>query len=251
MTERRLTRMIRNHPRLRELTELELRAQRLDLQLMSIWFSVGSALFMAGATMSIVGRGPADATFAIGAVCFTTAAFIQWRSAVSHLPRWRAANPGKHRAWANPDWLSAVVQFVGTLEFNVMTIRGLSIAVTNTSAYNHGVWRPDVLGSALFLISSLIALHPINGALRHALVRGRSKAIVYLNLAGSVFFGVSAVGALGMGGGVRNTAINNVGTLVGGACFLAASLLLWPSGSTGSAPPTAAAADDHSASPAA
>ncbi|TXH43845.1 MAG: hypothetical protein E6Q90_05350 [Actinobacteria bacterium] len=104
----------------------------------------------------------------------------------------------------------------------------MSIAVTDTSAYDHGVWRPDVVGSALFLISSLIALHPINGALRHALVRGRSKAIVYLNLAGSVFFGISAVGALGMGGGVKNNALNNVGTLLGGACFLVASVLLWP-----------------------
>ena len=210
------------------LTQLEARAQRIDLQLISIWFSIGSALFMAGAAMSILGRGPADATFAIGAVCFTTAAFIQWRAAVSHLPRWRAAHPGKRRAWANPDWLAAVVQLVGTLEFNVMTIRGMSIAVTDTSAYDHGVWRPDVVGSALFLISSLIALHPINGALRHALVRGRSKAIVYLNLAGSVFFGISAVGALGMGGGVKNNALNNVGTLLGGACFLVASVLLWP-----------------------
>ncbi|MFI0433297.1 MAG: hypothetical protein ACH36H_09150 [Candidatus Nanopelagicales bacterium] len=211
---------------------------------MSAWFSAGSALFMAGAIMSMIGRGPADATFAIGAVFFTTAAFIQWRAAVSHLPRWRASHPSKHRAWSSPDWLAAVVQLVGTLEFNVMTIRGMSIAVTNTQAYDHGVWRPDVLGSALFLISSLIALHPMNRGLRHALVRGRSAAIVSLNLAGSAFFGISAIAALGMGGGVANNALNNLGTLLGGACFLVASAMLWP-------PPKAGAVAGQPDSPAA
>lgn len=195
---------------------------------MSGWFSVGSALFMAGAAMSVVGKGPADLTFAIGAVFFTSAAFVQWRAAVHHLPAWRRTHPGRPRAWSSPDWLSAVVQLVGTLEFNVMTIRGMSISVTDTGAYNHGVWRPDVVGSALFLISSLIALHPINRRLRHQLIRGRSAAIVYLNLAGSVFFGVSALGALALGGDVVNNAANNIGTFVGGACFLVASLLLWP-----------------------
>ena len=145
---------------------------------MSIWFSIGSALFMAGAAMSILGQR-------------SRRRHLRHRSGVLHdgrlhpvagggePPAALAGGPsGKRRAWANPDWLAAVVQLVGTLEFNVATIRGMSIAVTDTSAYDHGVWRPDVVGSALFLISSLIALHPINGALRHALVRGRSKAIV-------------------------------------------------------------------------
>ena len=153
---------------------------------MAAGFGVGSALFAAGAMLSVM---QADAVFtsvvyALGAVCFTTAAGVQWRSAADHHPPSRLKDP---------DWMSAAIQFVGTLYFNVMTIRALILSIDATSVSYDAVWQPDVVGSLLFLISSWVAWHPIAREHRHHLLHGRSLLICWANMLGSVFFGISAV----------------------------------------------------------
>lgn len=193
-----------------------------QLNAMAVGFGVGSALFAAGAMLSVM---QADAVFtsvvyALGAVCFTTAAGVQWRSAADHHPPSRLKDP---------DWMSAAIQFVGTLYFNVMTIRALILSIDATSVSYDAVWEPDVVGSLLFLISSWVAWHPIAREHRHHLLHGRSLLICWANMLGSVFFGISAVGAKMLPDGtLRNDGWNNWGTFLGAVGFFVAAMALRP-----------------------
>ena len=193
-----------------------------QLNAMAVGFGVGSALFAAGAMLSVM---QADVVFtsvvyALGAVCFTTAAGVQWRSAADHHPPSRLKDP---------DWMSAAIQFVGTLYFNVMTIRALILSIDATSVSYDAVWQPDVVGSLLFLISSWVAWHPIAREHRHHLLHGRSLLICWANMLGSVFFGISAVGAKMLPDGtLRNDGWNNWGTFLGAVGFFVAAMALRP-----------------------
>jgi hypothetical protein len=82
----------------------------------------------------------------------------------------------------------------------------------------------------LFLVSSAIAMRPEVRRFRHSHVRERSWAIAALNLVGSVFFGLSAVGAFPepTGSGVADLMWANAGTLLGALCFLVGALLVLP-----------------------
>ena len=66
--------------------------------------------------------------------------------------RWRPLSWEPRRI----DWLAALVQFVGTLFFNVTTFTGMKhgFSVHQTNAR---VWAPDAFGSIAFLISSELA----------------------------------------------------------------------------------------------
>ena len=84
------------------------------------------------------------------------------------------------------------------------------------------VWLPDAVGSVLFLVSSWLAAR----ALRHERVLARREARI--NLLGSVFFGLSAIGAFVIPDldEVLNAALATSGTLLGAVCFLVAALQL-------------------------
>ena len=70
------------------------------------------------------------------------------------------------------------------------------IEASGTAAVsNQVIWRPDAVGSVLFLVSSAIALMPDVRRHRHGHARDRSWSISTLNMVGSIFFGISAVGA--------------------------------------------------------
>lgn len=189
---------------------------------MALGFGTGSVLFGLGAIMAVAEANDVaiGIVFALGAVLFTTAAAVQWRAAADK------PMPSRLR---DPDWMSAVIQFVGTLFFNVMTIRALWQAIDASSADYDRVWHPDVIGSLLFLISSWIAWHPIARQHRHHLLHGRSRLICWANMLGSVFFGLSAVGAKMLPDGTfQNLRWDNLGTLLGAVGFLIAAAALRP-----------------------
>lgn len=191
---------------------------------MSWGFGVGSVLFAVGALLSAFGPSPltANVSYAVGAVCFTSAAAVQWRQAADH--------PNSPR-WKDPDWMSAVIQFAGTLEFNVMTLRAVAQTVDPATTDYALVWRPDVVGSAAFLISSWIAWHPIARRQRHELLSGRSGLICWANMLGSIFFAVSAWGSMLLPDGQLESMFwNNTGTFVGALGFLTAAVALRPRG---------------------
>jgi hypothetical protein len=204
----------------------------------AVGFMVGSALFAVGVPLSLgTSLSPAVAgwTFFAGSVFFTAAAFLQFLTSREGLEPPEGA---EHRsAWlaavARPrtlDWTASAVQLLGTLAFNVTTLRAALDAAGTGGASPELVWRPDAFGSVLFLVSSGLAFAPEIRWRRHRHARDRSWAIAALNLTGSVFFGASAIGAYPLPGTdmLLSTAWSNGGTLAGAICFFAGAALLVP-----------------------
>ncbi|MGY4642665.1 hypothetical protein [Cellulomonas sp. URHB0016] len=200
-------------------------------------FAIGSVCFALGSVPLYFDAVPARAvgwTFFVGSLFFTSAAYLQYDEAV-HAPAdvatvqrrpWRVRtllhwHPRRIDAWA------AAVQLVGTVFFNISTF----VATQTDLAVDQArrlVWAPDVLGSICFLVASWLAYTEVN---RGALPRpDRSVGwwVAAVNLAGSVLFGVAAVGAryLRSTGELADVALVNVGTFLGAVGFLVGAALL-------------------------
>ena len=97
------------------------------------------------------------------------------------------------------------------------------------STHHHPVWRPDALGSICFLVSSWLAwAEECHGAFAWRPSR-IPWWITFLNLVGSVAFGVSAIASyVEPNGQLVSLALTNLGTFVGAICFLVGAVLLLP-----------------------
>ena len=197
-----------------------------------VLFAVGSFLFGLGtvpAYANAAGARPDAVTYFIGSLFFTSAGFLQYREAVDAAPS-RPDTPRRKVFVFLPgqiDWLATGIQLVGTLEFNVSTFAAIW-AATGTALARHHVWRPDVFGSACFLVASALAwFEACHG---WAAWRPRSLAwwITGINLAGSVAFGFSAVASYVVPGTTQllSLAVTNLGTFVGAVCFFVGAVLL-------------------------
>ena len=196
-------------------------------------FVLGSTCFAVGVPMSLsTSWSPmvGASIFFVGSIFFTSASTIQMRLG------WRAGEDGPSltRRGAllsrHPAWTSAWIQWIGTLFFNVTTLAGLLAVAGDAAVSNQVIWRPDAVGSILFLVSSAIALAPDVRRHRHGHVRDRSWAISALNMVGSVFFGISAVGAYVVPSTeeLLNSGWSNGGTFLGAVCFLVGAWLVVP-----------------------
>ncbi len=203
----------------------------------AVLFAVGSTCFAVAAVPRLaaaVGTRTDNLVYFVGSIFFTTAGLLLYAQVVG------ADGPGP--AGAGPrlrslfvwqprriDWLAAVVQSAGTLFFNISTGHALVVTYTSTTAANQGVWRPDAFGSVCFLVSSYLSFAEVcHGAARWQ-PRSLSWWITVGNLVGSVAFGVSAVASKVLStGALRSATWTSLGTLVGGLCFLGASILLLP-----------------------
>ncbi len=203
-------------------------------------FAVGSACFVLGSVSAYADAvGPsADAiTYFIGSLFFTTASGAQLVQAqtpgatdvdvaTQHIPirlSWFASRSD------NLFWWAAAVQFPGTLFFNVTTLVATADALTPHQAQAH-VWRPDFLGSVLFLVSSAIAMVAVRRDHMPHRLRTWGWWIAGVNLLGSVAFMVSAVAARLVAGTTQmaNPGLADAGTLIGAVCFLVGALLMLP-----------------------
>ena len=178
-----------------------------DARRIGILFMVGSACF---AVASLPGASDLSdrvvaVTYFVGSIFFTTAAFEQLRTA---------------RGQGN-EVAAALVQFAGTLFFNVTTFAGM-IERLDAHQADLLVWSPDALGSVCFLGSSVLAEIAVWGPL----VPARRSAS--LNLVGSVAFGISAVAAYVIPNTdeLLNAALATSMTLVGALCFFWAARVL-------------------------
>ena len=175
-------------------------------------FAVGSACFFIGpfpGFVQLVGPGADGVVFFAGSIFFTLAAGLELREATLRRGgRWGS----------DPSWWSAAIQFLGTLLFNLSTFTAMQDGLT-TKQENRLVWAPDVFGSAAFLISGALAYRVATGP--------RSMAAV--NLAGCVFFGISAVASFVVpsSGSILALAAANWTTALGAACFFAGALMLF------------------------
>jgi hypothetical protein len=186
-------------------------------------FIIGSSCFMVGAVPNYAewaGAVGVGWTFFIGSIFFTLAAFIQLSLSGRHLPR-----AGTNRA-DRSDWAAAAVQFAGTLFFNWSTLLALLAAIADPTRMGVG-WRPDAFGSIAFLVSSGLAMMATKERGMLWDTDARTWHGTWLNMLGTVFFGLSAIGAYVLPD--TETFVNllwaNLGTLLGAVCFLVAALL--------------------------
>jgi hypothetical protein len=200
----------------------------------AVLFAVGSALFVLGAVPwypAAVGVHWDTATFFVGSLFFTSAAFLTYREVVGAASA--AQNPSRRRVFVfqprRVDWCASAVQLVGTLYFNISTAVAMlvNLAVQTADRY---VWRPDAIGSICFLVASGLAWFEVC----HGWIAWRPRTwswwITLVNLLGSIAFGVSAVASyvIPATGELRNAERANLGTLVGAVFFLIGALLLLP-----------------------
>jgi hypothetical protein len=203
-------------------------------------FAIGSICFAVGALPGYVGwvGSEADAvTFFVGSIFFTTAAYLQYLQTLNAPRALRRGTTGpgdgRLRFWtwepARIDWSASTVQLVGTVFFNVTTLAAIDTTLDATQAHRL-VWVPDMVGSICFLVASGLAWFEVSHGWWSWDVGSIAWKIAALNLTGSIAFGVSAVASkiVPTTGEPRNILLVNLGTAVGGLCFLAGALLLFP-----------------------
>jgi hypothetical protein len=186
---------------------------------MALAFAIGSLCFLVGpfpGYLALVGPTADAVTFFLGSVFFTVGGALQ---------TWLAAPERRQPGAGRAAWATAVVQFAGTLFFNVTTFQALHTAITAPD-YDRLVWRPDAFGSVCFLVSGVIAYRASarRGWWPRRGERGWWQPAV--NLLGCVFFGVSAVAGyvVPAEGSVLDLAAANWNTAAGAACFLACAV---------------------------
>lgn len=187
-------------------------------------FAIGSVCFALGSlprSFNTVGAAAAATTFFVGSLVFTSAGYLQYYLSIN-----AGAEPRRLMAFERltPDVLASGVQLVGTLFFNISTFAALADNLS-VQHENRLIWAPDVFGSIAFLISSAIAFR-IAPRTTHG--RGRIWWEGAVNLAGSVAFGLSALGAIVLPttGEPLNLALVNGGTFIGAVGFFIGALLV-------------------------
>jgi hypothetical protein len=186
-------------------------------------FAVGSLCFAVGAVpfyAEWAGPVMVGITFFAGSIFFTAAAFIQLSLSGRRPPRKETNRADR------ADWWAALIQFIGTLFFNVSTGAALIAAIADPTRLGAG-WRPDAFGSVAFLVSSALAVVATKDRGKLWDRDARTWHGTWLNLLGSIAFGVSAVGAYVSPetGTLVSMFWANLGTFLGAICFFVAALL--------------------------
>lgn len=187
-------------------------------------FMIGSSLFALGTAPGFAAMAGATTT---NALCFVGSWFFTSAAAIQVL---QSRTPAS-RSWADPsaraDFLSAAIQFVGTLLFNVSTAAALLAHRIPTQ--RRFVWAPDAQGSVAFLVSATLAIVAVSITVGVAELKSPDWRAAWVNMAGSIAFGASAVGAFVRRSGVTEDALlANMGTFFGALCFLTAAVLILP-----------------------
>ena len=204
-------------------------------------FMIGAGCFALGAIPWYAsGVGPtADAlTFFVGSLFFTTASFRQLLQAQSPGMAPEEAGEDDRRprplvmlAWLPGDrgWSSAASQFPGTLAFNVSTLFAVNASLTMQQAHRL-VWRPDVVGSVLFLASSAFGVVAARSAGSAPGAGPLPRRVAWTNMLGSIFFMASAIAStvVPWTGLVLDDRWLALGTFLGAVCFFIAAWLLLP-----------------------
>jgi hypothetical protein len=203
-------------------------------------FMVGSACFVLGSVPAYANAtgGTVDGvTYFVGSIFFTAASFaqlVQVQTPAMTEPDHIQQDTRARIVFWNPlphdrNWLAAATQFPGTLYFNVSTFAAL---VHNATAQQEDrrVWRPDFLGSTLFLVSSLFAILALRAQAVAFSRRSLPWRIAWLNMVGSILFMASALASyvLPSSDEVVNTRVSVAGTLLGAVCFLVGASLMFP-----------------------
>jgi hypothetical protein len=170
-------------------------------------FAIGSLCFFIGpfpGFVELVGARADAWVFFVGSLFFTAAAGLE----LAHATRDRRRDA---------TWWSAAIQSAGTLFFNFSTF---DVLLSDLSAQQQDrlIWAPDAFGSACFLVSGVIGYR----------VSARPRTMAAVNLAGCVFFGISAVASYVVPdtGSILDLAAANWNTTLGALCFFIGALML-------------------------
>lgn len=203
-------------------------------------FALGALLFVAGSLLSLppashwpAGAAAANMVFFLGSVPFTFAAYLQLFQAANARPfsvdpDAAPRAPIRLIGWHvhNAGWLSSFSQFTGTLAFNMNTWDAMHTA-SAWLAQDQWVWAPDMIGSALFLISGYLAFLEISRGYWSWRPRDIAWQIVAINLIGCVAFMTAAV--LSFTPRRPEAAwiidLGNIHLLIGSACFFIGAVL--------------------------
>jgi hypothetical protein len=210
----------------------------------AVLFAIGSAFFTVGGVAATwPGSVPAplgeasvlNRIFVVGAVFFTSAAWLQWLEAlngdVAH-----ALDNGASRRWRwfgwrprNLGYLASAVQLVGTVMFNFNTIDA-TFAGLSWEAEDLAVWTPNMVGCVCFLVASYLAYVEVSQGVASFEPRSISWWVTVVNLLGSVAFQISALYSF-VGPGLAapgSLFFASFYTAAGGLFFLTGSYLMIP-----------------------
>jgi hypothetical protein len=209
----------------------------------AVLFAIGSALFTLGGVGATwpqaVPASLRDASilnwiFVVGAIFFTSAAWLQWLEAVNgdvaealgnarHRWRWFGWHP------RNLGYLASAVQLVGTVMFNFNTVDAMFTGLSWESE-DILVWTPNMVGCVCFLVASYLAYAEVSQGVASFAPRSLSWWVAVANLLGSVAFQISALCSFAGPAGAAPGALFWAGfyTAAGGLCFLVGSYLMIP-----------------------
>jgi hypothetical protein len=180
-------------------------------KLIGILFAIGSVCFFIGpfpGYVELVGAEADAITFFVGSLFFTAAATLQ-----------ALESEGRDR-------LPSLIQFAGTIFFNVNTFRAMDDSFGN-SQVDRLIWTPEMAGSICFLVSGWMAYRTMRAA-THVARRGLEWRIAAVNLLGCVFFMISTIAAyvVPKTGDVLDLAAANWTTGLGALCFFIGAVWL-------------------------
>ncbi len=182
----------------------------------AVLFMVGSFLFALGSLplyAQVADPHLVATTFFVGSLWFTSAALCQLVQTVGS---------------SGLLVLACVVQAAGTVLFNISTFEALQ-ADLSVPQENRLVWAPDAFGSIAFLLASHLAWMAVCAGWWAWRTGSDEWWVAALNYLGSIFFGLSAVGALTLpDGDLVSVTLVNTGTFLGAVCFLLGAYLLRP-----------------------
>ena len=188
------------------------RASRGPTWWIGVLFAIGSLCFLVGpfpGFVDLVGSAADGTVFFVGSLFFTTAALLQFLESEGRRDR-----------------VVTVIQLVGTVFFNINTFRALQDSY-DSEDINRLIWTPDVIGSACFLISGVLAYL----AVRHIREQSRREwRVAVINLVGCVLFAISAIASyvVPSTGDALDLAAANWATSLGALCFLIGAVMILP-----------------------
>ncbi len=129
-------------------------------------------------------------------------------------------------------WWATAIRLIGTLFFNICTFNALRDLSTRQEEAL--VWAPDAFGSISFLVASGLALVEVCHRLWCWKPAGIIWRIAAINMAGSIAFGISAIGAriIPETGDLDNAIVANSFTFIGAVMLFVGAVLLIPAMST-------------------
>lgn len=200
----------------------------------AVLFMIGAALFAVGSASVFLGADLANLSgpiFFTGSIFFTSAAYLQIFEVINEPDALTHKRPRRALLRWEPHkigWWAAIVQFIGTLLFNVNTFE--AARVLTPSEQERLVWTPDAMGSICFLVASYLAYVEVCRRWTAWQPRNISWWIVVINLLGSVAFGISAVASfvIVQTGELVDAQAANVWTFGGAVCFFIGAYLLLP-----------------------